>query len=723
MKKNITIRTKLVFSYIAIALVSSALISFLLYISFRSRLRSQVRDDLSSLVAVAVLQVDGDAHARLRQPADQQSADYEKINAVLHKIQAQIPGQSPPYTMRLNDQGQIIFVVDATPPDEDPSALGDIYADAGPTLKAHIAGLSSPQVEDDFYTDQWGTWLSGYAPIVRSDGQPDGVLGIDIPADSILASEQRMLLISLGIFAGLALASMLAGWWMASWLVRPIFVLKAAAGQIAAQDMPALTAAAQALAGGDLNATVELHTRPLGRLSSDELGELGGSLNDILQEMENTSRAFGAMIDRLNELVSGMVRQILELEHSSTDLALTSEHTGQASGQIAATMQQVSQGISQQAESAGLTAGLMERLQREIGEVLQGSQAQQQVVGSARQQMSDLARAVEQIQAQVRNQQTLVDQAVAVQSELGGQMNAATLAIDGISQQVGATAQAAAQGVQSSHATGEGMGRVQSATRQLADRVNELGRRSAQVGVIVETIEDIAGQTNLLALNAAIEAARAGELGRGFAVVSVEVRKLSERSGQAAKEISVILQGVQAGAQAVAQAMGEAGQEVQAANQMTQAAQEAFQDIAQGARQSSEGLQEIQERIAKVGLLSRQVDAALQTASRGAGDNLQVVQVIQQASQQMQTGMAAVAEVADASAQTCAHMANGSQKVSQAMDDIASVSEENSAAIEQTSASAEQVSAEAQEVSATAQALLEMAQELRVLSASFHLRS
>ena len=89
------------------------------------------------------------------------------------------------------------------------------------------------------------------------------------------------------------------------------------------------------------------------------------------------------------------------------------------------------------------------------------------------------------------------------------------------------------------------MTEVNAQVNSSAQIVGELGKRSDEIGQIVETISGIAGQTNLLALNAAIEAARAGEHGRGFAVVSEEVRKLAEQSAEAAENITRLIATIQ----------------------------------------------------------------------------------------------------------------------------------------------------------------------------------
>jgi methyl-accepting chemotaxis protein len=90
------------------------------------------------------------------------------------------------------------------------------------------------------------------------------------------------------------------------------------------------------------------------------------------------------------------------------------------------------------------------------------------------------------------------------------------------------------------------VGGIRQQVDQIVNHMLSLGRKSQQIGGILEIINELAEQTNILAINATIEAAGAGEAGKRFSVVADEIRKLADRVGGSTKEIRALIEEIRA---------------------------------------------------------------------------------------------------------------------------------------------------------------------------------
>ena len=178
--------------------------------------------------------------------------------------------------------------------------------------------------------------------------------------------------------------------------------------------------------------------------------------------------------------------------------------------------------------------------------------------------------------------------------------------INDVSEQAQRTAQVARQSLQAAetglHAVQNTIGGMNSIRDQIQDtskRIKRLGESSQEIGEITELIGDITEQTNVLALNAAIQAASAGDAGRGFSVVAEEVQRLAERSGEATKQIAVLVRTIQTDTQEAVAAMERSTHGVVEGAKLSDAAGAALADIDRVTRQLSELIAQISEQALK----------------------------------------------------------------------------------------------------------------------------
>ncbi|WP_141733881.1 HAMP domain-containing methyl-accepting chemotaxis protein [Oligoflexus tunisiensis] len=196
------------------------------------------------------------------------------------------------------------------------------------------------------------------------------------------------------------------------------------------------------------------------------------------------------------------------------------------------------------------------------------------------------------------------------------------------------TASSAREGDQTVQKTHDSVVSIQRQVDLIVTHMLELGKKSQQIGGILEIINELAEQTNILAINATIEAAGAGDSGKRFAIVADEIRKLADRVGGSTKEIKALIDEVRAAVNTTIMATESGSKAVDAgARQFSEVASalkqiigmvktttEAAREIELSTKQQSTAVEQVNFAVSNVSQATRETEASsgqtLETATQ-----------------------------------------------------------------------------------------------------------
>jgi methyl-accepting chemotaxis protein len=201
-----------------------------------------------------------------------------------------------------------------------------------------------------------------------------------------------------------------------------------------------------------------------------------------------------------------------------------------------------------------------------------------------------------------------VEQAASIE-----EMSAAATEIDSMTQRSTDHARSAAQLVVQAH---QSVAEANSKLERMQVAMQEMTTSSDKISKIIKVIDEIAFQTNILALNAAVEAARAGEAGMGFAVVADEVRTLAQRSAQAAKDTSELIQESIERSRAGSANLAEVVEAIENVTSLSNNMKIQIEEVSAASEEQARGIEEISTGV-------RQMEQVTQSAAANAEQNAQ----------------------------------------------------------------------------------------------------
>ncbi|WP_347710627.1 MULTISPECIES: methyl-accepting chemotaxis protein [Cyanophyceae] len=250
--------------------------------------------------------------------------------------------------------------------------------------------------------------------------------------------------------------------------------------------------------------------------------------------------------------------------------------------------------------------------------VIKASRIMNRAAGNIVSSASEIATSIEQQERSSSQQAASVSETSTTMDELGAS-----------SRQSAEQAEAAAAGAQQALALAEGgtraversldgMGDLREKVDAIADQILRLSEQTSQIGGISSLVSDLANQTNMLALNAAVEAVRAGEHGKGFAVVSGEIRKLADQSKKSAEKINALVADIQTAINSTVMVTDEGTKTVEEGVRIAEETADAFAGVAEAVSNVVLNSQQISLNVKQQAVAIQQVVSAMNSLNTGA---------------------------------------------------------------------------------------------------------
>lgn len=345
--------------------------------------------------------------------------------------------------------------------------------------------------------------------------------------------------------------------------------------------------------------------------TEDELGVLVSSLNKMVNDLKNIITRIrtalnnvAATSDRLTitskKLLGGATIQMEAIEVTSSSISQMSNSL-RGSNEIADALfdlsNETSSSVLEMTSSISEVSNQIKILMEAINATSSSIEEMSTTVNTIAESISTLLVSAEETSSSLNEINTTVKNVEANAKEATH-----------LSQTV--TNNASNLGMRAVNKTIEGMSKIREDVVTSSEIINDLGAKSEKIGKILTVIEQVTRQTNLLALNAAILAAQAGQEGKGFAVVSDEMKDLADRTAFSTKEIAQIIRSIQDGITNAVQSMKKGTSTVEEGVKVSQEALDVLKTIRDSSDRSFQMVSEIEQAMKEQALGIKQVDEA-----------------------------------------------------------------------------------------------------------------